>query len=100
MTEPNEAGRWDAVQIARGDHVAVALHDLSGTVCVRRGDEIVSINLLAPIPLGHKFALSDLAEGSEVLKYGAPIGRLTRSVSAGEHVHVHNLKSQRARSDR
>ena len=95
-----ESAGWDAVQIARGDHVAVALRDLSGTVRVRQGDEILAITLGDPIPLGHKFALSDLPEGSEVLKYGAPIGRLTRPVAAGEHVHVHNLKSQRARSDR
>jgi hypothetical protein len=42
--------------------------------------------------------LSDLPEGSEVLKYGAPIGRLTRPVTTGEHVHVHNLRSQRAKT--
>ena len=92
-----EAGGWDAVQIAPGDQVAVALRDLSGTVRVRHGEEILSIVLREPIPLGHKFALADLPDGSEVCKYGAPIGRLTRPVAAGEHVHIHNLRSQRAR---
>jgi hypothetical protein len=96
VTERKEAGAWDAVQIAPGDHVAVALRDLSGTVRVRCGDEILSVTLREPIPLGHKFALAELPAGSEILKYGAPIGRLIRPVSAGDHVHVHNLKSQRA----
>jgi hypothetical protein len=97
VTGRKEAGGWDAVQIAPGDQVAVALRDLSGTVRVRHGEEILSIVLREPIPLGHKFALADLPDGSEVCKYGAPIGRLTRPVAAGEHVHVHNLRSQRAR---
>ncbi|WP_433995492.1 UxaA family hydrolase [Bradyrhizobium manausense] len=88
---------WDAVQIAPDDDVAVALRDLSGIVRVRCSDRIEKIALLELIPFGHKFAFSDLAAGQEVRKYGAPIGRLTRSVLAGQHVHVHNLKSQRAK---
>jgi hypothetical protein len=96
VTEQNESAAWDAVQIAPGDQVAVALRDLSGTVRIRCGGEILSVALPEPIPLGHKFALAGLPAGSEILKYGAPIGRLIRPVSAGEHVHVHNLKSQRA----
>ena len=98
VTDRKQAAGWDAVRIAPGDHVAVALRDLSGTVRVRSGDEILSVALPDPIPLGHKFALSDLPAGSEVLKYGAPIGRLTRMVATGQHVHVHNLRSQRART--
>lgn len=96
MSSEKSGAGWDAVQIAPGDNVAVALRDLDGTVRVRQGRDIASIALAEPIPLGHKFALSDLAEGSEVRKHGAPIGRLTRLVSTGEHIHVHNLKSQRA----
>ena len=87
---------WDAVQITPDDDVAVALRDLSGIVRVRCGDRIEKIALLELIPFGHKFALSDLAAGQEIRKYNTPIGRLTRSVLAGQHVHVHNLKSQRA----
>jgi hypothetical protein len=87
---------WDAVQITPDDDVAVALRDLSGIVRVRCGDRIEKIALLEPIPFGHKFAFSDLAAGQEIRKYGTPIGRLTHSVLAGQHVHVHNLKSQRA----
>jgi hypothetical protein len=31
-----------------------------------------------------------------VRKYGEVIGRLTAAVSAGDHIHVHNLVSLRA----
>jgi altronate dehydratase len=48
------------------------------------------------LPLGHKIALRDLPAGHHVRKYGEVIGALQQPVTAGEHVHVHNLKSLRA----
>jgi len=48
------------------------------------------------LPMGHKIALRALPEGSPVRKYGEVIGRLTEPVAAGDHVHIHNLASQRA----
>ena len=47
------------------------------------------------IPLGHKIALRDLAQGADVVKYGVRIGRTTTAVSEGDYVHTHNLKSAR-----
>jgi hypothetical protein len=45
------------------------------------------------LPIGFKVAAGDLAEGSVALRYGTPIGRLTRSVRRGQLVHTHNLES-------
>lgn len=45
------------------------------------------------IPLGHKVACRPIAPGDKVLKYGAPIGSATAFIAPGEHVHVHNMKS-------
>ena len=42
---------------------------------------------------GHKYALRDIAEGEDVIKYGMPIGHATRPIAKGEHVHVHNVKT-------
>ncbi len=53
------------------------------------------IDALADIPLGHKIALKDLAEGETVLKYGHDIGKAVAAVKAGDHVHVHNMKTKR-----
>jgi (2R)-sulfolactate sulfo-lyase subunit alpha len=47
------------------------------------------------VPIGHKVALADLAEGQDVIKYGQVIGRLIAPVKTGDHVHVHNLKTKR-----
>ncbi len=29
----------------------------------------------------------------KILKYGMPIGIATRNIAAGEHVHIHNIRS-------
>ena len=47
------------------------------------------------IPIGHKIALKDLAEGDTVIKYGIDIGRVVSAVKAGQHAHVHNIKTKR-----
>jgi altronate dehydratase small subunit len=55
--------------------------------------------LIEPIPLGHKVARRALAAGHRILKYGAAIGEATQAIAAGAHVHVHNLRSLRARRE-
>jgi (2R)-sulfolactate sulfo-lyase subunit alpha len=47
------------------------------------------------IPIGHKVALKDLKKGDTVIKYGEDIGRMIADAKAGDHVHVHNLKTKR-----
>ena len=42
---------------------------------------------------GHKYALRDIAEGENIVKYGMPIGHATRAIAKGEHVHVENVKT-------
>ena len=42
---------------------------------------------------GHKYALRDIAEGENVIKYGMPIGHATAAIAKGDHVHVHNVKT-------
>ena len=45
------------------------------------------------IPFGHKFALRALRAGDPVIKYGARIGTATQDIVPGEHVHLHNMRS-------
>jgi (2R)-sulfolactate sulfo-lyase subunit alpha len=47
------------------------------------------------IPIGHKLAVTDLAEKDTVIKYGVDIGRVVAPIKVGEHVHVHNVKTKR-----
>lgn len=58
-------------------------------------DETVEIKTLNPIPLGHKVALTHIAEGDDVIKYGEVIGRASADIPAGSHLHVHNTKTRK-----
>jgi (2R)-sulfolactate sulfo-lyase subunit alpha len=81
-----------------GDDVAVAVRDAepgeASGAYLDDGTRVV-INARARIPLGHKVALRDLAEGATVIEYGVPIGRTRCAIGAGDLVHTHNLRSAR-----
>ena len=36
-----------------------------------------------------------MAEGDTVIKYGIDIGKAVAPIKAGEHAHVHNIKTKR-----
>lgn len=79
------------------DNVATALTELTEGETVRAALDDLSydVTLRADIPFGHKYAICDIPEGQEVLKYGLPIGKATEDIKAGEWVHVHNCRSDR-----
>lgn len=69
-------------------------------VCVKHiyaGDEILiddeKIRAVNDIAVGHKIARNCLAADAKVYRYGAPIGSMTAAAAKGEHVHMHNMKS-------
>lgn len=96
MTDPLQVSK--AVMLQGDDDVAVLIEAASpgAAVAVRNGETSFSLPVTQSLPLGHKIALRDLPAGHHVRKYGEVIGVLTQPVIAGEHVHVHNLKSLRA----
>ena len=77
----------DIILINENDNVVVALHPL------KKGMEVNGIVLLEDIEQGHKLAIRDIKENEDVIKYGSPIGHATRDIKKGEHVHIHNLKT-------
>lgn len=81
-----------------GDSVAVAVEDLQpGTLkgaSVKQGTWHTAV-LNQPVPLGHKFALRDHAEGDPIIKYGIQVGTASAPIKTGEYVHVHNMRSYR-----
>ena len=91
-----------AILIYKRDSVATALCQLEKGDSVELGIEDLAINivLLQDIPFGHKFALKDIQQGESVTKYGEAIGLATKPIRQGEHVHVHNVESQKGRGDK
>jgi (2R)-sulfolactate sulfo-lyase subunit alpha len=65
------------------------------TAWIMDDDKQFAIKALQDIPIGHKVALKDMAVGDTVFKYGTDIGRVVAPIKAGEHAHVHNIKTKR-----
>jgi (2R)-sulfolactate sulfo-lyase subunit alpha len=73
----------DTVLVCRAATCAGAAIDIDG----------VAVTLPRAIEVGHKIARRTLKTGDKVVKYGAPIGSMIADAEAGEHVHMHNMKS-------
>jgi altronate hydrolase len=65
------------IKINPADNVAVALQDLP------KGTPVEGVVLSMDAPRGHKVLLKDLRAGEHVIKYGFPIGHVTRDAAAG-----------------
>jgi altronate dehydratase small subunit len=87
------------LKLCPGDNVAVALRPLRKGQIATAADGGKTVRMLQRIPIYHKFAIEEIWAGSQVTKYGEKIGRATMSIRAGEHVHTHNLASERGRGD-
>lgn len=81
----------DCIQISPEDNIVVL------TRSVRAGESMQVGDVTFPFPqaldLGHKIACRAIRPGEKILKYGAPIGSATQAIQVGEHVHLHNMKS-------
>jgi len=53
----------------------------------------LAVAAVADTALGHKLALLALGAGDKVIKYGMPIGSMTRPAVPGDWVHMHNMQS-------
>lgn len=85
--------------------------DNVGTAVVEalsKGDQVgtngritdVVVTASADVPYGHKVALRSIHKGQTVYKYGLSIGTATQDIQPGDHVHVHNVESNRGRGDK
>jgi altronate hydrolase len=75
------------IKINPKDNVAVALEDL------RCGSIVEGITLLQDTPRGHKVVLEGLRAGDNVIKYGFPIGHVTKDAPAGTMINHECIKT-------
>jgi hypothetical protein len=77
------------------DNVAMALSDFTKGSSI----DVDGINVVFhdDVEYGHKFALREIPTGEPVIKFAETIGVAKREIRVGEHVHVHNVQSLRAR---
>ncbi|MFY8178353.1 MAG: UxaA family hydrolase, partial [Limnohabitans sp.] len=75
------------IRIHAQDNVVIARQQLlGGTVLASEGVTVSGL-----VPPGHKVATRDIAQGEPVRRYDQIIGVATQAISAGQHVHTHNL---------
>lgn len=79
------------LRISEEDNVYVLLRPLTEGSCLQFGEQTIVCE--TSLELGHKIAARDISSGERIIKYGAPIGSATRDIRTGEHVHLHNIKS-------
>lgn len=82
------------IKINPADNVAVAITSL-------QKDSEVDVDgkkftLVSDIPAGHKFAIKDLKEGENVVKYGFPIGHAKHEIACGAFLDDHDIKTNLA----
>ncbi len=65
---------------------------------VEVGDKVIEAR--DEIPYGHKMAIEPIPKGEAVIKYGLSIGSAVEDIHVGNHVHVHNVESNRGRGDK
>ena len=91
-----------AVVMKSVDNVATCLTNLQAGAAepITVDGARTTVQIKNDIPFGHKIALSNIGPGEQVIKYGEVIGVASREIAVGEHVHVHNVESVRARGDK
>ncbi|CAG9173498.1 UxaA family hydrolase [Cupriavidus pinatubonensis] len=89
-----------AIVLNPTDNVATLLDaGHAGEACALEGERSGKLVLLQDVPFGHKICITDTPSGVDIVKYGQVIGRASHMIRAGEHMHVHNIESARARGD-
>lgn len=96
-----------------GQIIGLKIHDLDNTATVfcenvnknsniniyDSKNYILDIKANQDIDYGHKIAICDICEGDFIIKFGEKIGIAIKDIKQGDHVHIHNIKSLRARGD-
>ena len=101
MNEQTEDIDQKFILLHTKDNTITALRDLTKGEALTVEDEgkQAQIILRDNIAYAHKAARIYISKGSDVVKYGEVIGIATDNIEPGDHVHVHNVDSKRAKKD-
>jgi len=78
-----------AIHLHPSDNVAIARVPLAPGQTLRV--EGVEFTARTAVPAGHKVALMSISPGEYIYRYGQRIGRASKPIEQGEHIHVHNV---------
>lgn len=73
------------------DNVQIVVEEMLAGERLWIGSSVVPI--VNNVSIGHKIADRAIKSGEKIIKYGVPIGSATINIEIGEHIHLHNMKS-------
>ncbi|MBV8140955.1 MAG: altronate dehydratase [Verrucomicrobia bacterium] len=79
-----------AIQLNRSDDVVIACQEIPAETHLHE----YGVTVRETVPAGHKIAIRNISAGAPVRRYNQIIGFASESISAGQHVHVQNLRVQ------
>lgn len=74
------------IKVHAGDNVAIAVQDIAQGTAVMAG-----VLAQAPIPQGHKIALTDIAKDAPIVRYGVVLGYALQEIRQGDWINEHML---------
>jgi len=83
LLNPNDSVVIVTQEVSKGE--VISYKDVEGNT--------VNLQVVMDIPCYHKVAIKDIQKGQNILKYGEIIGKASKDIRRGEHVHEHNLES-------
>jgi len=83
----------DFIRLDPADNVVTATKSLEA------GFTSSGITTCQLIPRGHKVATSEITSGSVIRKYAQVIGYASQDITAGDHVHTHNVEFRNIRNE-
>ena len=79
------------IRLSESDNVLVVCNNLKKGEVLHYGK--LSYSITEDILLGHKIAFKTIKKGEKIIKFNMSIGSATKDIDAGEHIHLHNIKS-------
>ena len=79
------------IQLQRNDNIACLTRTVEKGETLTVGGRKFTLDMT--LGLGHKIALRNISKGEKIVKFGVPIGSAVERILVGEHVHLHNMKS-------
>lgn len=85
----------NALLMDSSDNVVTCVREVNQgeSIIYKQGDELCTLIAQEDIPYCHKAALTDIALGADIVKYGESLGKATASINQGCWVAEHNLIS-------
>jgi hypothetical protein len=79
------------VLVNEADNVLVCCQTVEPDESIIIGE--LQYNMHTRINVGHKIANVHITKGQKIIRYGVSIGSAITDIETGEHVHLHNMKS-------